>query len=452
MGNTETFSAEHPRYSSVIGLGFGDCGKGLFTDYLCRRFQAHTVVRFNGGAQAGHNVVLPDGTHHTFSQFGSGSFLPNVYTVLLHPVVIHPTALLYEYECLRNKGVSDAMERLIISSRCRVITPFHQSAGRIREIMRGSSAHGTCGTGFGEAVHHSSAHPDEFLTYGELSDSKITESKLEMIRQRFLLEFKDSAAFFAQPARDEFSLLQNPKIIEIWQEQIKPLLRMSPPASKDRTTGQIHRSGRVIFEGAQGVLLDEWRGFHPHTTWSSVHADALDAIADSLSLPEPIRHFGVIRTYMTRHGNGPLPTFDPALNSLTEHHNSNECWQGDFRRGHPDSVLLRYALKNSGKLSGLLISHMDIFDKGQNLKWCRAYRSNGNEITDIPDAKYQNLDHQTSLTKLLAEAQPVYDEQSLLSSDYYIKKISGVTKLPVLFTAYGNNRELIREQETLRHQ
>jgi adenylosuccinate synthase len=104
------------RIVSVIGLAFGDCGKGLFTDYLCRAKSAHTVVRFNGGAQAGHNVVLPDGRHHTFSQFGAGTFNPGVATVLSAPIVVHPTALLVEEIYLQRAGVSDTLDRLFIEA------------------------------------------------------------------------------------------------------------------------------------------------------------------------------------------------------------------------------------------------------------------------------------------------------------------------------------------------
>ena len=82
-----------PRFVSLLGLGFGDCGKGMFTDALCRRWPVHAVVRFNGGAQAGHNVVLPDRRQHTFSQFSSGSFVPGVSTVLAYPVLVHPVLI-----------------------------------------------------------------------------------------------------------------------------------------------------------------------------------------------------------------------------------------------------------------------------------------------------------------------------------------------------------------------
>ena len=133
------------RYASVLGLGFGDCGKGHFVDALTRRWQAHTVVRFNGGAQAGHNVVTSADAgsralHHTFSQFGAGTLVPGVRTLLLDPMVVHPTALLAEAEALGRIGVNDALSRLKIDAQCRVTTPYHQAAGCLRERLRGAAA------------------------------------------------------------------------------------------------------------------------------------------------------------------------------------------------------------------------------------------------------------------------------------------------------------------------
>src|SRR5215210_2605913 len=121
----------------IVDLGFGDAGKGLLTDCLVRRTGAKVVVRYNGGAQAGHNVVTPDGRHHTFSQFGSGSFVPGVRTFLSRDVVVHPTALLREEASLRTAGVTDALERLRISADAVVVTPYHQALNRLRETARG---------------------------------------------------------------------------------------------------------------------------------------------------------------------------------------------------------------------------------------------------------------------------------------------------------------------------
>src|SRR5207244_7502212 len=120
----------------AIGLAFGDCGKGSIVDYLVRRERAHTVVRFNGGPQAGHNVVTPDGRHHTFSQFGSGTFITGVRTLLSRFMLIEPYALLNEAEHLRQIGLPDAMARLSIDARCPIITPAHQAANRLRDAGR----------------------------------------------------------------------------------------------------------------------------------------------------------------------------------------------------------------------------------------------------------------------------------------------------------------------------
>src|SRR3954471_16685245 len=121
----------------IVDLGFGDAGKGLLTDYLVRRTGARMVVRYNGGAQAGHNVVAPDGRHHTFAQFGSGTFVPGVRTFLSRDVVVHPSALPREELALRSAGVTDGFERLSISADALVITPYHQALGRMRELARG---------------------------------------------------------------------------------------------------------------------------------------------------------------------------------------------------------------------------------------------------------------------------------------------------------------------------
>ena len=129
----------------IIDLGFGDAGKGLLTDFLTRRFEAGLVVRYNGGAQAGHNVVTPDGRQHTFSQFGAGTFIPGVRTILSRHGVIDPVALLVEGDVLETKGVPDVYTRLRISAQALIITPFHRAANRVREQARGADRHGSCG-------------------------------------------------------------------------------------------------------------------------------------------------------------------------------------------------------------------------------------------------------------------------------------------------------------------
>lgn len=449
------------RYASVLGLGFGDCGKGHFVDALTRLWHAHTVVRFNGGAQAGHNVVTPASAnsparHHTFSQFGAGTLVPGVRTVLADPMIVHPSALLIEAEVLGNIGVADALPRLTIDAQCRITTPFHQAAGRLRELLRGAAPHGTCGVGVGESVRHALEHPGQALRYADLPDLKSTRviDRLQAIRETMLAEFLPQCSKGSVGARStEFQTLQDETLAAKWVAGARALARHCPPASFETIRDQLRQDGCALFEGAQGVLLDEWRGFHPHTTWSSINTAATDTVAVRFGLESPIEHYGVMRTYLTRHGTGQLPTYDESLdNLLPEPHNGSDGWQGRFRRGHPDAVLLRYAIEAAGRLSGLLISHLDVFQRGVSLKWCERYSIAPPlpqwpwQVERLPFGGNEDLDHQLSLTHLLQNARPQYNVEPIRSEPDFMDRIAGVTSLPVVFCSYGATCADVREK------
>lgn len=424
----------------MLGLGFGDCGKGRFVDALTRRWSAHTIVRSSGGAQAGHNVVTSshDGfpqRHHTFSQFGAGTLVPGTRTVLLDPMVAHPTALLVEAEALGRIGVHDALSRLTIDARCRVTTPYHQAAGRLRELLRGGAPHGTCGVGVGETVRHALEHPDQAMRYADLF-ARAPLDKLQATREALRMEFDPLCAARQEGAvRMELQALRDESLAGRWLNAVRSLTRQCAPASIETLHSQLKQPGCVLFEGAQGVLLDEWRGFHPYTTWSSITTAAVEEAAARIGLDAPIEHYGVLRTYLTRHGVGPLPTHDESLDEqLPEPHNSSEGCQGLFRRGHPDVVLLRYALEAAGALSGLLVSHLDVFERGVSLKWCERYDS----IERLPLGHFGDLSHQISLTRLLESARPHYAPESISSEDDYLERLASVTDLPAVCRSYGN--------------
>lgn len=437
------------RYASVLGLGFGDCGKGHFIDALTRRWQAHTVVRFSGGAQAGHNVVTPSGPdsagrHHTFAQFSAGTFVPGTHTVLLDPMVVHPTALLVEAEALGRIGIHDALARLKIDAQCRITTPYHQAVGRLRERLRGALAHGTCGVGVGETVRHALEYPDQVLRYGDLFPPSAAQlDRLQAIRATLLAEFSSHSA---ARSTEEFQTLRDETLAGKWLNQAQALARQCPPESTEALRVQLVQPGCVLFEGAQGILLDEWRGFHPHTTWSSITTTAIEDATARFGLANPIEHYGVLRSYLTRHGAGPLPTHDAALDVLPEPHNHADGWQGIFRRGHPDAVLLRYALEAVGKLSGLLIGHLDIFQRGVRLKWCERYSASASPpIERLPLGRWQDLDHQSMLTELLREAQPQYTPATIDSAQSLLHLIASVTPLPPILCSYGPTHADVRE-------
>lgn len=445
------------RYASVLGLGFGDCGKGHFVDALTRRWKAHTVVRFNGGAQAGHNVVTPAASgsaarHHTFAQFGAGTLVPGTHTVLLDPMVLHPTALLVEAGALGRIGVQDALARLHIDAHCRITTPYHQAAGRLRERLRGAAAHGTCGVGVGETVLHALKHPAQVVRYGDLFPFNAARSqrlmdKLQAIRETLLGELSRECATDAPP--EEFRTLQDATIAGTWLAGARALARQCPGESADAIHARLRQPGCVLFEGAQGVLLDEWRGFHPHTTWSSITTAAVSAVAARYGVTEPVAHYGVLRTYFTRHGPGPLPTHDDSLaDQLPEPHNHGDGWQGQFRRGHADSVLLRYALEAVGALSGLLVSHLDIFQRGVSLKWCERYSlpQSPADIQRLPLASGEDLIHQSKLTELLMHVRPQYAADPIESARGFLNRLAAVTTLPVLLCSHGATCDDVSER------
>src|SRR5207248_6354838 len=122
----------------VVDLGYGDAGKGTVVDWLCASRPVHTVVRFNGGAQAGHNVVTPDGRHYTFAQFGAGTFHPGVRTHLSRHVVVDPLALVAEADHLVAVGVPGPLGRLTVDRSALLATPYHRAANRARERARGA--------------------------------------------------------------------------------------------------------------------------------------------------------------------------------------------------------------------------------------------------------------------------------------------------------------------------
>jgi adenylosuccinate synthase len=360
----------------VIDLAFGDCGKGTVVDYLTRRCGAHTVVRFNGGPQAGHNVVTPDGRHHTFSQFGSGSFVPGVRTLLSRFMLIEPYALFNEAAHLAEMGVADALGRLLIDADCPVITPAHQAANRLREIARGDDAHGTCGVGAGEVMADLAANPDVMLHARHLGDRAVVIKKL-----RALCDLKgDQCREVLTPLRNHrraaqsIETLTDRSWIEVAADNYAELTRRAAIIGLSEVRAALRAPGAVIFEGAQGVLLDESYGFHPHTTWSTTTFANAQALLDEAGYNRPRTRIGVLRTYFTRHGPGPFVTEDDALRpALPEPHNGDAGWQGRFRVGPFDAVAARYALAVAGGVDALAVTHLD---RLQQLppRVCTAYR------------------------------------------------------------------------------
>ena len=365
----------------VVDLGFGDSGKGLLTDYLVRQFDAGVVVRYNGGAQAGHNVVTPDGRHHTFSQFGSGTFVPGVKTYLSQHVVIHPTALLIEGDVLKGKGVPDPFERLRISEQALVITPFHQAANRIRELVRDTDRHGSCGVGVGEAVEDARSNPDNCIIARDLNNPALLQRKLNEVRERKwnqVLSLCNGAPRGTQFER-ELDIFQQRSVIDAWMSSVSRVRELGLVTSDITLKQLLDKTEDAVFEGAQGVLLDEDAGFHPYTTWSRCTTTNAHKIIKDMTPGASVFQIGVIRSYAMRHGPGPLPTETTAVKSAVSEHNSFNEWQGVVRYGWFDAVLTRYALQVTGGVNSVAVTHMDVLPRLDWWKYCRGYK----EYSDI---------------------------------------------------------------------
>ncbi len=393
----------------VVDLAFGDCGKGTVVDHLVRELGAGVVVRFNGGPQAAHNVVTPDGRHHTFSQFGSGTFVPGVRTVLSRFVLVEPYALLNEATALAMVGVPDALDRLVIDPRCVVITPAHRAANRLRERSRGSAAHGTCGIGFGEAVADSIARPDLTLRAGELADRAAVSRKLAAVAR-----YKaGQLAALLDDSPDADALRRPAWVDEAADVYTDDRIGVAPPAF----------AGPVVFEGAQGVLLDETHGFQPHTTWSTTTFANADAVLDEAGWRGPRHRLGVLRSYFTRHGAGPLVTADGDLKArLPEPHNDDRGHQGVFRVGPFDVVAARYAVSVAGRVDGLAVTHLDRLSVLPPVL-CTAYDP---PVRLGPDA-----------TAALNVTRPVYEPIDTADPAAFAERVGALVGVPVELLSFG---------------
>ena len=405
-------SAAGPRVQLVVDLGFGDSGKGLVTDALVRKMRARAVVRFNGGAQAGHNVVLADGRHHTFSQLGAGTFVPGTLTFLSRHVVVHPAALLREAAALDRVGVRDAFDRLHIDARALVVTPFHQAAARLRELSRGAKRHGSCGAGVGEAVADALAG-NCVLRAADLLDGARARARARLMRERKLDEIAKLLPLLrgVDSAEREIAVLYDRDVADAWLAECALLLREAHVAHDD-FLARLLDQGPVVFEGAQGVLLDERHGFHPFTTWSNCTFDNALSLLDEAGYRGEVRRVGVLRSFLVRHGPGPFPTEDAGVPVPAEAHNRLNAWQGPVRAGWPDWLLLRYALDACRGADALAVTHLDALQGARLWKAAVGYLAESGPVRRLSVVRGRHAAPSEELARLLAGASPLYREFS----------------------------------------
>jgi len=397
----------------TAGLSFGDEGKGTTVDYLVRKFGAHAVIRYNGGSQAGHNVVTPEGMHHCFAQFGSGTFVPDTLTYLSRFMFVDPLRLVSEWEVLAGKGVNDALARLIINNECPIVTPFHKYIGQMRELARRKNKFGSCGMGVGEAITEFQTSPDDCLTVGDLKDPGITEKKLKQLQRNKILTGEEILKT-SRNADIEFCF-EEVKSGGLLERCCKSYLVFSDFPIRfdngDALTEILNCPGSIVLEGAQGILLDRNFGFKPYVTKSDCSFSNGEKILRGFR--GEVVKLGIMRAYVTRHGNGPLVTEDSSLSvKLSDTHNPENAWQGKFRIGWPDLVSLSYAFSVLGKLDGIVLTNLDGIQNLDLIRICKSYT--------VREEKYFELPRNGGpKTELISSCQPFYDE---LKGDNLVQK------------------------------
>ncbi len=420
----------------VIDLGFGDAGKGLLTDFLVRQTQAGVVVRYNGGAQAGHNVVTPEGIHHTFSQFGSGSFNDGVKTYLAKDMVVHPGALLFEGDVLVKKGLDDIFSRIKINPQALLITPYHQSANRIKEMARGSGRHGSCGVGVGETVEDDLAGNDDCIRAGDLAKPDLLMQKMDSIRKRKCRELLNSLGqdLPADNPDAEWQVFEQDDLALRWLDSIRRIVDLDLLDGSNLLSDWAKGCDAIVLEGAQGVLLDAKAGFFPYNSWTNCSPENAVSLVHEYAPASEIIKVGVSRCYTVRHGPGPLPTETNELDGIVNEHNQMNAWQGGVRYGWFDQVLFNYALKMVNGVDQLAITHLDILNRLETWKICRRYPSDLESCLlsypSLPSARKEDI------TRRLMAVKTKYDSINAVETDV-IEAISQASRLPVYLTGHG---------------
>lgn len=348
----------------VVDLSYGDSGKGTMVDALTHRYGAHTIVRYNGGAQAAHTVVTPDGATHTFAQWGSGTFHKGVRTYLSQHMLVDPLALINEEAHLRSALIDDGYARMYIDERALLITPFARALNRLREFARNDARHGSCGMGIGETVEDAVREGEFALRMGDVRDANILKQKLVLQRERMHVVAADSIkdVTLSTLMVQEWKLLceDNPHVLTNILSGCATVLNSAHIVSPDWVKSLFKEDGVIIFEGAQGVLIDQDVGFHPYTTWSDTTTNNAKYILADNEWRGEVKTLGVLRAYATRHGPGPFVSEDSKLTALLpDSHNVWNDWQRDFRVGWFDAVATRYAVASTNGVDALAITNLD---------------------------------------------------------------------------------------------
>ncbi|MEO5929217.1 MAG: adenylosuccinate synthetase [Candidatus Kapaibacterium sp.] len=320
------------RATAVIGAGFGDEGKGLMTDYQCARQPGAVVVRFNGGAQAGHTVQLRDGTRHVFHHFGAGTFA-GAGTFLSRFFIVNP--FLWHKEMIELGDVWPVPPRLFIDRDAPMTTPYDMLINQELESARGADRHGSCGIGINETINRLQS-PDLATWVRDIEHPAALRATLLAIRDN--LPGRLAANGVVRPSDRVARVLGSDAILENFLE----IAARMCDAATITDCSALANAESIVFEGAQGLLLDQDHHFFPHVTRGRTGLPNVVAIASDAGITE-LDVIYVTRAYATRHGAGPFPTEDSGMLFPDPTNVPNE-FQGNLRFGALNLDLMKEAI------------------------------------------------------------------------------------------------------------
>jgi adenylosuccinate synthase len=368
----------------VVGTQWGDEGKGKLTDLIAK--EMHLVVRYQGGHNAGHTIVV-DGETFALQLIPSGVLYDHITPVIGNGVVVDPKVLLAEVDTLTAKGID--CSRLRVSGNAHLIMPYHQELDRVTERFLGKNALGTTRRGIGPAYADKATRVG--LRVQDLFDSKIFRQKLDVVlKEKNLLLAK---VYNRLPsAADEIAA----RYLEEYAPRIEPLVTDTVALVHDALAAGQH----VLLEGAQATFLDLDHGTYPFVTSSNPVAGGA-CIGAGVGPRDIDRVIGIAKAYVTRVGAGPFPTeLDGELgDALVDRGHEYGTNTGRRRRcGWFDAVMMRQAVRLNS-LSEIALTKLDVLDTFETLKVCVAYEANGE--------RYEHLPYHQSV---LHDVTPVYEE------------------------------------------
>ena len=415
---------------AVIGTQWGDEGKGKIVDWLSER--ADIVVRFQGGHNAGHTLVI-DRKEYKLSILPSGIVRTGKLSIIGNGTVVDPFHLLSEIKYLQDQGINISSKNLLLSETATLILPIHAKVDKARELLRGLSKIGTTGRGIGPAYEDKIAR--RALRIGDLSDNGILEEKIEQIVSWHNI-------FLKEVGEDVVSVRT---IIEQLMPIIPEILSFSGRSWEALAHAHINGK-RILFEGAQGVMLDIDHGTYPFVT--SSNTVAAQAATGSGTGPSNI-HFtlGITKAYTTRVGEGPFPTeeFSEDGRRMGEKGREFGTVTGRKRRcGWFDAVMVRQAGMMAG-ITGIALTKLDVLDGFETLKICIGYEVDGKRIDYFPT----NIKTQKACNPIYEEM-PGWRETTFGARSWadlpanaikYIRRLEELIHIPVALLSTSPERE-----------